>query len=384
MAKLRIAMIAGESSGDILGSGLIKALKRHFPDAQFEGIGGDLMCAEGFKSYVPMETLSVMGLVEVLGRLPELLKLRKKLIQDFLKAPPDIFIGIDAPDFNLHIERSLKAADILTVHYVSPSVWAWKRKRIYTIKESVDLLLALFPFEPDCYQATGQRVVFVGHPLADTVLQEQSALTQVRLQGRTEGKYPVVALLPGSRSAEIKYLAKPFLEASRLLKKQYPDIEFILPAANQKRYDVLKKLIDQKYGDLDIRLTLKHSREALAIADVVLIASGTATLEATLLKKPMVVAYKMSPLTYAIYSRMLKTPYVSLPNILAGEALVPEILQGDVTATKLAQEVEHILEDKVYQQTLTLRFEDIFNEVCKNADECAATAVKALLDERVK
>ncbi len=384
MAKLRIAMIAGESSGDILGSGLIKALKRHFPDAQFEGIGGDLMCAEGFKNYVPMETLSVMGLVEVLGRLPELLKLRKKLIQDFLKAPPDVFIGIDAPDFNLHIERSLKEAHIPTVHYVSPSVWAWKQKRIYTIKESVDLLLALFPFEPDCYQATGQRVVFVGHPLADTILQEKSELAQVRLQGRKEGKYPVVALLPGSRSAEIKYLAKPFLEASRLLKKQYPDIEFILPAANQKRYDVLKKLIDQKYGDLDIRLTLKHSREALAIADVVLIASGTATLEATLLKKPMVVAYKMSPLTYAIYSRMLKTPYVSLPNILAGEALVPEILQGDVTATKLAQEVERILEDKVYQQTLTLRFEEIFNEVCKNADECAAAAVKALLDERVK
>lgn len=384
MAKLRIAMIAGETSGDILGSGLIKALKRHFPDAQFEGIGGDLMCAEGFKSYVPMETLSVMGLVEVLGRLPELLKLRKKLIQDFLKAPPDIFIGIDAPDFNLHIERSLKAADIPTVHYVSPSVWAWKQKRIYTIKESVDLLLALFPFEPDCYQATGQRVVFVGHPLADTILQEKSELAQVRLQGRKEGKYPVVALLPGSRGSEIKYLAKPFLEASRLLKQQYPNVDFILPAANQKRYDVLSKLIDQEYDELDIRLTLKHSREALAIADVVLIASGTATLEATLLKKPMVVAYKMSPLTYAIYSRMLKTPYISLPNILAGEVLVPEILQSDVTAARLAQEVEHILEDSVYRDMLALRFEEIFNEVCKNADESAAAAIKVLLDERAK
>ncbi len=384
MAKLRIAMIAGETSGDILGSGLIKALKRHFPDAQFEGIGGDLMCAEGFKSYVPMETLSVMGLVEVLGRLPELLKLRKKLIQDFLKAPPDVFIGIDAPDFNLHIERSLKEAHIPTVHYVSPSVWAWKQKRIYTIKESVDLLLALFPFEPDCYQATGQRVVFVGHPLADTILQGKSELAQVRLQGRKEGKYPVVALLPGSRGSEIKYLAKPFLEASRLLKQQYPNVDFILPAANQKRYDVLSKLIDQEYDELDIRLTLKHSREALAIADVVLIASGTATLEATLLKKPMVVAYKMSPLTYAVYSRMLKTPYISLPNILAGEALVPEILQSDVTAARLAQEVEHILEDSVYRDMLALRFEEIFNEVCKNADESAAAAIKVLLDERAK
>lgn len=381
MTKLRIAMVAGEASGDILGAGLIQAINKRYPDAIFYGIGGDLMCAQGFDSVVPMEKLSVMGLVEVLGRLPELLSIRKKLSNSLIENPPDIFIGIDAPDFNLKLEHQLKAVGVPTVHYVSPSVWAWKKKRIYKIKESTDLVLALFPFEAKHYIPTNQDVVFVGHPLADLIARD-SCLSNARKQFGIADETKVVALLPGSRGSELKYLAEPFLKAAELLQEKYPDILFLLPAASIKRQVMLRKLLDEQFVDLNVRLLLNESRETMAAADAILIASGTATLEATLLKKPMVVAYKMASLTYAIYSRMIKTPYISLPNILAGEKLVPEVLQNDVTPARLAFEVEKTLKDKAYQTLLEERFTEINKTLQLDADERAADAVLSLLQQR--
>ncbi len=381
MTKLRIAMVAGEASGDILGAGLIQAISKRYPDAVFYGIGGDLMCAQGFDSVVPLEKLSVMGLVEVLGRLPELLSIRKKLSHSLIENPPDIFVGIDAPDFNLKLEHQLKAAGVATVHYVSPSVWAWKKKRIYKIKESTDLVLALFPFEAQYYEPTKQNVVFVGHPLADLIAND-SCLLEARKQFAIADTTKVIALLPGSRGGELKYLAEPFLQAAELLQKKYPDILFLLPAANVKRQEMLQKLLDEKFVGLNVRLLLNQSRESMAAADAILIASGTATLEATLLKKPMVVAYKMASLTYAIYSRMIKTPYISLPNILAGEKLVPEVLQSDVTPVRLAAELEKALQDKAYQAFLEKRFTEINQTLQLDADERAADAVISLLQQR--
>ncbi|MGY8871445.1 MAG: lipid-A-disaccharide synthase [Pseudomonadales bacterium] len=374
-------MVAGEASGDILGAGLIQAISKRYPDAVFYGIGGDLMCAQGFDSVVPLEKLSVMGLVEVLGRLPELLSIRKKLSHSLIENPPDIFVGIDAPDFNLKLEHQLKAAGVATVHYVSPSVWAWKKKRIYKIKESTDLVLALFPFEAQYYEPTKQNVVFVGHPLADLIAND-SCLLEARKQFAIADTTKVIALLPGSRGGELKYLAEPFLQAAELLQKKYPDILFLLPAANVKRQEVLQKLLDEKFVGLNVRLLLNQSRESMAAADAILIASGTATLEATLLKKPMVVAYKMASLTYAIYSRMIKTPYISLPNILAGEKLVPEVLQSDVTPVRLAVELEKALQDKAYQAFLEKRFTEINQTLQLDADERAADAVISLLQQR--
>lgn len=236
MAELRIAVVAGEASGDILGAGLMAALKARYPQVMFEGIGGELMIAQGLQSQVPMERLSVMGLVEVLGRLPELLRLRKTLIQQWTENPPDLFIGIDAPDFNLALEGGLKAKGVPTVHYVSPSVWAWKKKRIYTIKSAVDLLLTLFPFEAQHYNATAQNIAYVGHPLADKIAAEAQSQSLAREQLGIAATAPLVALLPGSRGSEIKYLSEPFLEAARLLKQKHPDWQFVMPAAKSAAF----------------------------------------------------------------------------------------------------------------------------------------------------
>jgi len=381
VTALRIALVAGEASGDILGSGLISELSKRFPNTTFEGIGGDLMIAAGLVSRAPMERLSVMGLVEVLSHLPELLSLRKSLVQHWLKNPPDVFIGIDAPDFTLELERRLKEAGITTVHYVSPSVWAWKAKRIYKIKEAVDLLLALFPFEAQHYEKTQQRISFVGHPLADTIANDPK-IPIARDTFQLASTQRVIGILPGSRSSEIRYLARPFLEAARLLWQHNNDLVFLLPAANEKRYEQLQRLIDESFSDLPVQLIMGRSREVMAASDVILIASGTATLEATLLKKPMVVGYKMAGLTYAIFSRMLKTPYVSLPNILAGEALVPEVLQKELTPERLCAEVEHWLDSSTDKYYVVQRFSAIFEQLHKNADQQAADAIELLMKEK--
>lgn len=381
MQPLRIGIVAGEASGDILGAGLIRALKQRYPQAEFEGIAGELMLAEGCQPLYPLERLSVMGLVEVLGRLPELLSARKRLIRHFIDNPPDLFIGIDAPDFTLGMERALKVAGIPTVHYVSPSVWAWKRKRIFKIKESTDLLLTLFPFEAEVYEPTAQNLRFVGHPLADVIpaqLDQDAALAQFRLPETTE----LVALLPGSRSSEVKYLARPFLETARWLQQRRPELSFILPAANKRRYGQLNQLIEGEFSDLNLTLVLQHSREVMAVADAILIASGTATLEACLLKKPMVVAYRMAGLTYSIYSRMIKSRWIALPNVLADEEMVPEVLQQRVTPEVMGPLMLRALEDETYRRRLQRVFAIIGEQLRQSASERAADAVIELLEER--
>lgn len=379
--SLRIGIVAGEASGDILGSGLIKALKKRFPDAEFEGIGGELMLAAGCRSHVPMERLSVMGLVEVFSRLRELLKIRRKLRDRFLASPPDLFVGVDAPDFNLKLEGWLKDAGIPTVHYVSPSVWAWKQKRIYKIKKTTDLVLSLFPFEAQHYAPTQQSVAFVGHPLA-TKIPASVNVADARKRFAVKTGETIIAILPGSRGSELKYLSEPFLETARWLSKRVENVRFVIPAANEHRHDQLHQLINDKFADLNVQLVMKNSREVMAISDAILIASGTATLEATLLQKPMIVAYKMAGLTYSIYSRMVKSRFISLPNLLADEALVPEILQDEVKPDVLGPAVLKALQDASYRTRLATRFAEIHKQLNMDADEKAADAVVHLLRSR--
>jgi len=380
MRPLRIGIVAGEASGDILGAALISALRQRNPDIQFEGIPGELMQQQGCAELFPLERLSVMGLIEVLGRLPELLRARKRLIHHFIDTPPDLFIGIDAPDFTFGMEKALKQAGIPTVHYVSPSVWAWKRKRIFKIKQSTDLLLTLFPFEAEVYQPTGQNLRFVGHPLADQIPAELDLESARQHYGRDRADQgPLVAILPGSRGSELKYLAEPFLETARWLAQQRPELEFIIPAANQRRYEQLAQQVRQ-YPELNLTLVLQGSREVMALADAILIASGTATLEACLLQKPMVVAYKMAGLTYSIYSRMIKSRWISLPNVLAQEEMVPEVLQDQVRAEVLGPLVLRALEDQPYRNRVERVFAAIGDELRCNASERAADAVLELLE----
>ncbi|SIQ75090.1 lipid-A-disaccharide synthase [Marinobacterium stanieri] len=383
MRPLRIGIVAGEASGDILGAGLIRALRQRYPQVRFEGIAGELMLEEGCEPLYPLERLSVMGLVEVLGRLPELLRERRRLVRYFIDNPPDLFIGIDAPDFTLGMERKLKDAGIPTVHYVSPSVWAWKRKRIYKIKQSTDLLLSLFPFEAEIYQPTQQNLRFVGHPLADEIPAAiDFSAARKRYCSPAGDERPMVALLPGSRGSEIKYLARPFLETARWLQAQRPELHFVLPAANQYRFEQLQDLVNEDFNDLNLSLVLQGSREVMAVSDAILIASGTATLEACLLQKPMVVAYRMASLTYRIYSRLIKSRWVSLPNVLAGEEMVPEVLQEGVEPEVLGPLVLRALEDEPYRKRLARVFGVIGEQLRQDASERAADAVIELLESR--
>lgn len=375
---LRVAMIAGEASGDILGAGLMQGLQALYPNIEFYGIGGPLMLSHGFDSKVPMERLSVMGLFEVLSRLCELVKLRRSLVAGFKRNPPDVFIGIDAPDFNLSIEKSLKDVGVPTVHYVSPSVWAWKKQRIYKIKKAVDLLLCLFPFERQYYRETQQRIAYVGHPLAKVINAESNSLQNRQQLGLSETA-KIVALLPGSRSSEIKYLLGTFLATAQHLSQENDQLSFVIAAANQHRYDEIAEQLTQ-YPSLPITLVLEHSREVMAAADAILIASGTATLEAALIGKPMVVAYKMASLTYAIYSRMLHTKYVSLPNILAGKALVPELLQDNANVENLARQLKNILNDESHRANLANEYQQLHRTLNVDSNMLAAKAIQQLLN----
>ncbi|EKT4523530.1 lipid-A-disaccharide synthase [Pseudomonas putida] len=375
MAQLCVALVAGEASGDILGSGLMRALKARHPDVRFIGVGGPLMEAEGLVSYFPMERLAVMGLVEVLGRLRELLKRRKELIQTLIAEKPDVFIGIDAPDFNLTIELKLRQAGIKTVHYVSPSVWAWRQKRVLKIREGCDLMLTLLPFEAKFYEEKGVPVRFVGHPLADIIPLEadrQAARTALGL-----GAGPLVALMPGSRGGEVERLGALFLDAAERLRERVPGVRFVSPCANPSRRAQLEQMLQGR--DLPLTLLDGRSHEALAACDAVLIASGTATLEALLYKRPMVVAYRLAPLTYWILKRMVKSPYVSLPNLLAQRLLVPELLQDAATSDALAQTLAPLVTDGTQQ---TDSFDRIHRTLRRDASNQAADAVLALLGAR--
>lgn len=373
---LRIALVAGEASGDILGSGLMKALKAQRPDIEFIGVGGPLMEAEGLVSYFPMERLAVMGLVEVLGRLPELLRRRKHLIRTLIEARPDVFIGIDAPDFNLGVELKLRQAGIRTVHYVSPSVWAWRQKRVLKIRDACDLMLTLFPFEARFYEEHQVPVRFVGHPLADTIpLEADRAAARQALDLPAEGN--VVALMPGSRGGEVGKLGALFLDAAEQLRTLRPGIRFVLPCANAARREQLEQMLAGR--DLPLTLLDGRSHQALAACDAVLIASGTATLEALLYKRPMVVAYRLAPLTYMILRRLVKSPYVSLPNLLAQRLLVPELIQDAATPEALAQTLSPLLDGGEAQ---TEGFDTIHRALRRDASEEAAQAVLQLAEAR--
>ncbi|WP_412461663.1 lipid-A-disaccharide synthase [Pseudomonas sp. SC11] len=372
MASLCVALVAGEASGDILGSGLMRALKARHPDVRFIGVGGPLMEAEGLQSYFPMERLSVMGLVEVLGRLRELLKRRKDLIQALIGERPDVFIGIDAPDFTLTIELKLRQAGIKTVHYVSPSVWAWRQKRVLKIREGCDLMLTLLPFEAKFYEEQGVPVRFVGHPLADTIpLQADRGAARASL-GFGDG--PLVALMPGSRGGEVGRLGEVFLDTAKRLQHLIPEVRFVSPCANPARRAQLEQMLQGR--DLPLTLLDGQSHLALAACDAVLIASGTATLEALLYKRPMVVAYRLAPLTFWILKRMVRSPYVSLPNLLAQRLLVPELLQDAATPEALATTLAPLVRDGGEQ---TDSFDRIHRTLRRDASNQAAEAVLALL-----
>lgn len=378
---MRIAIVVGETSGDMLGIGLMKALKKQYPDATFEGVGGPLMEAEGFKSFVPMERLAVMGLVEILGRLFELLKVRKKLVKHWQQNPPDVFIGIDAPEFNTQLEYKLKTSGIKTVHYVSPSVWAWRSKRIHKIKKSVDLMLTLFPFEAKFYQEHDVPVCFVGHNLADSIPFENYTEDARQIFDFEKNK-KVVCLMPGSRGSEVEKLAPVFIRAAELIFKHNSDVRFILPAANKIRLQQIEQLISETPLNVKIDVVEGNSKTCMQAADVILLASGTATLEGMLLKKPMIVSYIVSPITYKIMRRLLKQDFISLPNLLAGREVVPEILQEQATAENLANAVNERLEDENLIHQLQETFLFIHKQLKRGANEQAANAVINLLNDK--
>ena len=369
---LRVALVAGEASGDILGASLMQALRARHPQIEFIGVGGPLMEAQGLQSYFPMERLAVMGLVEVLGRLPELLSRRRQLVKTLIEAKPDVFIGIDAPDFNLGLELKLRRAGIKTVHYVSPSVWAWRQKRVLQIREACDLMLCLFPFEAQFYDAFQVPVRFVGHPLADAIpVQADRAAAREALDLPQDCH--VVALMPGSRGGEVSRLGSLFLDAAVRLRTLRPGVRFVLPCASPERRRQLEEMLVGR--DLPLTLLNGRSHEALAACVAVLIASGTATLEALLYKRPMVVAYKVAALTYVILKRMVKSPYISLPNLLAERLLVPELIQDAATPESLAQLLAPLLEGG---QVQTLGFDVIHRALRRDASVQAADAVLAV------
>lgn len=375
---VRIGLVAGEASGDILGAGLIAALREKLPGAEFSGMGGPRMQALGFTSLYPLDRLSVMGLVEPLRRLPELLRIRAHLRRYFLEHKFDLVVGIDSPDFNLGLERWLRQRGVTTAHYVSPSVWAWRQGRIKTIVQAVDHMLTLFPFEEQFYRDHNVPVTFVGHPLADEFALEPDVTGARRQLGFTEAE-PLVALLPGSRGGEVGQLAEPFLAAAEWLRQRRPDIRFVIPAANAERWEQLQAMA-AAYPALPLTLLPSgQSQLAMTAADVVLMASGTTTLEAMLLKKPMVVAYRMSPLSYRILSSLVKAPFIALPNLLAQRALVPELVQDQVTPEALGTLVLERLQNPRLQEQLVSEFTGIHRQLRRDASRQAAAALLPLI-----
>lgn len=372
---LRIGIVAGEASGDLLGADLIKALRTQSTrPLEFCGVGGARMLAEEFHSLFDIERLAVMGFVEPLKRLPELLSMRKRLREHFLEWRADIVIGIDAPDFNLGLELWLRERGVKTAHYVSPSVWAWRQGRIHKIKRAVDLMLTLFPFEEQFYRDHDVPVVCVGHPLGDQFpLQPDIAAAREQLQIAIDAT--VVALLPGSRGGEIAQVGGDFLDTAAWLLQRRSDIQFVLPAANAARRVQIEALLAERADRLPIRVLDGQSQLAMTAADTVLMTSGTTTLEAMLLKKPMVVAYRMGKWSFALARHLVKIDNISLPNLLADEALVPERLQDDVRADVLGPLVLEQLDDAELRERLTQRFLQIHQGLRRNASTRAASAL---------
>ncbi|MGS2724052.1 lipid-A-disaccharide synthase [Porticoccus sp. GXU_MW_L64] len=372
-----IGIVAGEASGDQLGAGLIAALKKRFPNVRFEGVGGEKMIAEGFYSLYPMERLSVMGIVEPLKRLPELLRMRGDLYKHFRDTKPALFIGIDSPDFVIHLEGKLRRAGVTTAHYVSPSVWAWRQGRVKTIAKSVDRILTLFPFESRFYQQHGVAETCVGHPLADSLPMETDMASARERLGMT-GDKPIVAILPGSRGSEVAQLGPLFLQVAQRLAQNVDGIRFVIPAANPHRRQQIDTLVEQ-FPELDITVVDGNALGVMAAADVLLVASGTVTLEAMLLKKPMVVSYRMGKGSYAIFSRLVKVPHVALPNLLADKRLVPELIQDDATVDNISRELLDYLSNPERTEALKQEFTRLHQLLRRNASETAADALSSLI-----
>jgi lipid-A-disaccharide synthase len=373
--KPTIALVAGEASGDQLGAALMDQLRARYPQAQFAGIGGKQMKAAGLETWWDAEELALFGLFEVLSHLPRLLRLRRDLFRRLLTLSPDVFIGIDAPDFNLGLEIKLKRAGIRTVQYVSPTVWAWRQKRVKKIAQAADQVLCLFPFEPDFYKDHGVSASYVGHPMADQIasgLETQPARQQLGL----DKERTTIALLPGSRSNEVSRLAQPMIEAAQSLASSRPGLQFVAAMANENVRRLFQDAIDS-VGFSAITLVENEPRPVIAAADVVMCASGTATLETLLINRPMVVTYRISPATYFVAKnlRMIKSPFFALPNILAGKMLVPELIQMDATSERLATEVTRWLIDDGARQKLRRTFTEIHDQLRCDAAMKAAQAV---------
>lgn len=375
LPSLTIALCAGEASGDLLGAHLMNAIRTRYPNVQFVGIGGPRMLAAGIRSLYDQEKLAVRGFVEVVKKLPEILAIRRGLIHALKTIRPQVFVGIDAPDFNLGVAESLKHAGIATVHYVSPSVWAWRRKRVKKIVRQVDEVLCLFPMEPELYRQAGGRARFVGHPLAQTLplqVDRQARRQQLKLPEQA----PVFVLMPGSRVSEIDFMAPLFLQAAEIIRQRYPQAEFLMPLATAATRQRMQTLLAQPaWQKLPVRLMSAHAEMACQAADVTLVTSGTATLEVALCQCPMVISYKISPLTYAYVKHKIKVPYVGLPNILLDRGVVPELLQGNATPQKLAQAVIQWYESPKEIESLRTDFLALHQQLRLNTDELAAQAV---------
>ncbi len=374
-------MVAGEASGDLLGSHLMAALKQAMPGLRFTGIGGPKMQAEGMDVLFPMEKLAVRGYVEVLRHYWEILGIRRTLRKRFINQPPDLFIGVDAPDFNLGLELALKKHGIPTIHYASPSIWAWRGKRIHKIKRAVSHMLALFPFEAPLYQKAAVPVTYVGHPVAD-MLPQKPDRTAMREQMRLPSQYRIFAFLPGSRQSEVRQLAVLFIETARLILLKLPEAIFLVPLASRETRTIFEEALYRcEAQDLPITLLFGHAHEAMIAADVVLVASGTATLEAALLKRPMVITYRMPALSFWLMQRQRYQPYVGLPNILAGRFVVPELLQDDATPENLAQALLNILADKKLIEELEILFGTMHETLRQDTARKAALAILPYLAE---
>ena len=365
------ALVAGEASGDILGADLIRNLRRLFPDAIFEGVGGDRMQAEGLVSLFDMDRLSVMGLIEPLKRLPELLRMRRAIVRRYKQQRPRVYIGIDSPDFNTQIEYQLRRHGVKTVHYVSPSVWAWRQGRIHKIKKAVDLMLTLFPFEAKYYKSHNIPVCFVGHPLAQQLSSSVGTYKSRQLLGLDER--PTLCVMPGSRAAEVALLSQVFLSSAKKLTLKIRNLQIVIPAANEQRYQQIKEVLSE-YPGLDVKLIKQQSQFAMAAADAVLLASGTTALEAMLLKKPMVVAYRVGAITYALVAPFVKTPFISIPNLLANKMLVPEFIQQGVSVDNISSAIEKAFDGSIRDQ-LQAEFTQLQEQLELDSGSLAAAAI---------
>lgn len=373
--KIRIAMVAGETSGDLLAAHLIRALRAHLPDAEFYGIGGPRMQGEGFEAWWESERLAVHGYVDALKRYRELSGIRRSLLARLQAAPPTVFIGVDAPDFNLWLEQRVKQAGIPTIHFVSPSIWAWRGARIKTIARSVTRMLCLFPFETEIYERAGVPATYVGHPLADVFPLEPNRQA-ARLKLQIAPHRHVIALLPGSRESEVRNLGRLFIDAAMLLAQRRPEARFVVPLATRETRLLFEQAMrESQVAPEKIRILFGHASEAMTAADVVLVASGTASLEAALLKRPMVISYRIGKWQYRLMRRMAYLPWVGLPNILCGETVVPELLQDAATPHALADALDWWLAHPEERDALARRFTELHQVLRQDTAEKAARAI---------